>query len=199
MASGRLGFEEAVSILDRGGVLLLPTDTLPGLHCRADRPAGVERVAGLKGRDDGKPLLVLAGSWGQTQGVCGPLTALQERVCRACWPGPFSLILPAGGLLARRVTAGGTTVAVRVPRHPQLQRLILGVGFPLVSTSANLQGQPPCTELEEAMALFGPKVDGCWQPADGPAAGTRPSALVDLSGPAPRVLRPGPLPLPDQG
>ena len=54
--------ENAVRILESGGILLMETDTLPGFHCRADLPEAVERIAALKGRDGGKPLLVLAGS-----------------------------------------------------------------------------------------------------------------------------------------
>ena len=197
MSCAQLGFEEAVSVLDRGGVLLLPTDTLPGLHCRADRQESVQRVARLKGRDDGKPLLVLAGSFDQARAVCASLTPMQEQIGRACWPGPYSLILPAGSQLADRVTTGTGTVAVRVPCHSRLQKLIFAAGFPLVSTSANRQGQPPCLSLEEAAALLGDRVDGCWQPSAAPAPGTRPSALVDLCGPVPRILREGPRPLPD--
>ncbi len=199
MRNENLSFADAVTVLDRGGVLILPTDTLPGLHCRADCQETVLRIAAMKGRDDGKPLLVLAGSFDQARSVCSPLTPPQERFCQACWPGPFSLILPAGTLLAGRVTAGDGTVAVRVPDHAELQRLIFAAGFPLVSTSVNFQGLAPATDLEEACTLFGGLVDGCWQPRQEPAVRPVPSALVDLTGDHPRLIREGPVPLPDAG
>lgn len=196
MKKDNLSFEAAATVLDRGGVLVLSTDTLPGLHCRADLQESVRRVAGLKGRDEGKPLLVLAGSYDQARSVCSPLTPEQTKACQACWPGPFSLILPVGSLLATRVTVGEGTVAVRVPRHPELQKLIFASGFPLVSTSVNRQGEAAVREMADACREFGALVDGCWQPERRPTPGDRASALVDLTGPSPRVLREGPEPLP---
>lgn len=197
-----LNFEDAVTALGRGGVLLLPTDTLPGLHCRADQPDAVQRVADLKGRDDLKALLVLAGSLEQAWGVCGPLTAQQKDLAAACWPGPFSLILPAGVNLAARVTGGLGTVAVRVPEPLELRELILAVGRPLVSTSVNRQGETPATTLKQAVEGFIGVVDGFW--CDSPllspdGQGVRPSALVDLTCWPPKVLRKGPKDLPEQG
>lgn len=192
-----MNFDEAVAALTCGGVLVLSTDTLPGLHCRADRQDSVLRVAGMKGRDDGKPLLVMAGSLEQGRRVCAPWTDHQESFCRACWPGPFSLILPAAGTLAPRVTCGEGTVAVRVPREPLLRDLILAVGFPLVSTSVNRQGEPPARTLAQARKIFASQVAGCWSGDGQGAPSTRPSALVDLTGNEARVLRDGPEPLPE--
>ncbi len=191
--------KDTVAALSRGGVLLLATDTLPGFHCRADHQEAVLRVAEIKGRDPGKPLLVLAGSLLQAQSICGPWSTWQKETCEACWPGPFSLILPSGSKLADRVPAGSGTVAIRIPDQEELCRLILEVGVPLVSTSLNRQGETPYLALEEALRDFGSLVDGAWYPEDQldeTGFNVQPSALVDLSGERPEVLREGPVVFP---
>lgn len=188
MAGRLLTFDDAVGLLKSGGVLLLGTDTLPGFHCRADLPEAVARIQALKGRESGKSLLVLAGSADQAGLVTGALDDRQTDFCRRCWPGPFSLILPA---------ADGETVAVRVPALESLCSLVLSVGFPLVSTSANRSGDIPCPDLEAALAGFAKQVDGAWNPRETPGEGagsmpSGPSALIDLTTWPPVQLRQGP-------
>lgn len=197
MAGGLLAFEDAVGLLQSGGVLLLGTDTLPGFHCRADMPDAVDRILAMKGRPVGKSLLVLAGSARQARQVAGPLDDRQLSYCGQCWPGPFSLILPAGDDLSLPVTSKNGTVAVRVPAVPSLCDLILAVGYPVVSTSANLSGQPPFKDLKAARQAFGKKVNGSWQPLEAASIdpGTDapgPSALIDLTVWPFATLRPGP-------
>ena len=201
MADRLLAFDEAVRLLKSGGVLLLGTDTLPGFHCRADLAQSVARIQALKGRVFAKSMLVLAGSVDQVSLVTGSLDSRQSAFCQRCWPGPFSLILPAGGELSRAVNDGGETVAVRVPDLESLCSLVLSVGFPLVSTSANRSGDSPCPEFEAALAGFANLVDGAWKPRESPpeAAGsapTGPSALIDVTTWPPVQLRQGPLNMP---
>lgn len=202
MSASNVDRENAVRILESGGILLMETDTLPGFHCRADRPAAVNRILGLKGRQEGKPLLVLAGSSEQAAQVSGPLDSNQEALCAACWPGPFSIILAANQQLDVGVTGGRDTVAVRVPGLDVLRDLILAAGFPLVSTSANMAGQEPSLSLSEAADRFAHLTDGVVSPlVPGPGNGAKisphgPSALVDATVWPPVILRAGPLALP---
>lgn len=187
---------DAVSLLAAGGVLLLPTDTLPGLHARVDRPEAVRRVAAIKGRPGDKPLVVLAGSAAAARTILGPLSERQRRYADLCWPGPFSLVLPAAAGLDRAITAGGTTVAVRVPDRPHLGALLASVPSPLVSTSANRSGEAPALTMEEAVARLGTEVDGVFVPDDPLGDTAAASCLIDLTVWPPRVLRPGPRPAP---
>lgn len=187
---------DTVSRLREGGVLLLATDTLPGLHCRADDPAAVARLNRLKGRPATKPLLVLAGSLAQALAVTTGLDDDQLAVCRRCWPGPFSLILPAALGLRGPVTGGGNTIAVRVPALTELRDLILAVGVPLVSSSANLAGQEPARDLTAVAGDLVAGIDGVWGRAVAQAPGLLPSALVDLTVTPPVVLRRGPVDFP---
>ena len=197
MAGSLLTFEDAVGLLQSGGVLLMGTDTLPGFHGRADQAEPVARILKLKGRPEGKPLVVLAGSVDQARLVTGNLGKPQSAFCRRCWPGPFSLILPAGGDLNPAVRSDSGTVAVRVPAVPSLRDLILAVGFPIVSTSANLSGQPPIRDFDEAVREFREQINGSWQPSENISleeSGLKPgpSALVDLTVWPPVELRRGP-------
>jgi len=197
MTGRRLAFHDAVGLLKSGGVLLSGTDTLPGLHCRADLSPAVGRIIALKGRQEGKSLLVLAGSFDQARMVTADLDDNQTGYCRACWPGPYSLILPADKDLPAPVRSPAGTVAVRVPAVPDLRKLLLAVGFPVVSTSANLAGQPPCLTLEAAAKQFSGNINEVWEPAsikentenDDRAV---PSALIDLTVWPPVLLRAGP-------
>ena len=201
--------EQLARVLAGGGIAVLATDTLPGLHCRADHAASVARLRALKGRARDKPLLLLCASPAQALAM----TRADERqtaYAQRCWPGPFTLILPAGPLAPNAAiagggagAAGGATVALRVPAVTPLRHLIEEAGGPLVSTSANLAGEPASIDLAEAVRRFGAGIDAVspdWPPdGGGDAAGAgRPgaSALIDLLVWPPRLLRDGPLPPP---
>jgi len=195
-----LNQEQAAEHLRSGGVLVLGTDTLPGFHCRFDSDQGLERIVGLKGRSPDKPLLVLAADWQQARLVMGPISSQQEEFCHRCWPGPFSLILPACETLSPVLTAGTGTVAIRVPDFPELTDFLGDVGRPLVSTSVNREGEAPALNMETAIGGDWP-VDGSFAVDRADGAGksdqTVPSALVDMLTWPPRVLRPGPRELPE--
>ena len=196
----RLDLVDAAAKLDSGGVLIVETDTLPGLHCRADQVAAVRRIAQIKGRSPDKPLLILASGLGQARPLLGDLSSKQLEYCHRCWPGPFSLILPAASGMPVEVTAGSGTLAVRVPALAGLQALLEAVGGPLVSTSVNREGDQPAKTLAEAEESFGPLVDGfhdCRQSGESEAAAGLPSALIDVTVWPPQVLRSGPLSPPD--
>jgi L-threonylcarbamoyladenylate synthase len=187
----------AASRLAAGGVLILPTDTICGLHARIDCPAALARLATLKGRAPERPLLVLASSLEQARALCLPLSPEQSAWCAAAWPGPFTFILPAGdGLPAAVRDVQRGTVAVRVPGRPDLHRLIEQAGGALASTSANVTGDRPLTDLSAAVEAFGDRIDGWWAGEDPQPTGCLASALVDLTTSPPTILRPGPLPLP---
>ncbi len=188
----------AAAALAGGAVVLMPTDTIPGFHARADDPAALARLAELKGRLSAKPLVVIAGSLEQAAMVAAPLDARARRYLTRCWPGPFSVVLIARPDAATAVTAGTGTVAVRVPALAWLRDLALAVGAPLASTSANRAGEPPAADFAEALARFAGRVaafGGVSSPATANVGS--PSALVDLTAWPPRLLREGPLPLPD--
>jgi len=202
MSLPALGPDELVVKLREGAVVLMPTDTLPGLHCRADFPDAVARVCALKGRDATKPLLVLCASITDAVGLCPGIDARARSYASRCWPGPFTLVMPAGPLVPPAATGGFDTVAIRVPGLESLRRLVTAVGAPLVSTSANTAGQEPATDLAEAVRRFDGRVDGVADSyrtdvtATNAATGCA-STLIDLTTWPPRMLRRGTEPPPD--
>ena len=195
-----LNLKDAVRKLNAGGVLILPTDTLPGFHCRFDDLDAVKRIARIKGRSTGKPLLVLASGMDQVRMVVGKLDVRQSKLCGLCWPGPFTLILPANDSLPDEVTAGTGTIGVRVPALAPLASLLDEVGCPLVSTSVNQQGLEAAPDLEAALLVHGLDADGYWPlPPGYKQNSTEPmsSTLADLTCWPPQVLRQGPKSLPE--
>ncbi len=171
-----------------GGVVLMPTDTLPGLHACIDQPRAIARIAEIKGRSGKRPLLVLVASLAAAL----PFLKLNESMIKASkqlWPGPYTLVLPARSTVPVEVTAGTGTLAVRVPGNDRLRALLATIGRPLVSTSANKSGAPPAQSLAEAAALLGDEVDLVAELSM--KGGGLHSTLLDLTQWPPVVIRAG--------
>jgi len=189
----------AASLAD-GAVALMRTDTLPGLHCRADLDAAVSRIVALKARAVDKPLLVLCDSLDRARGVVSFPSPEARAYAAACWPGPFTLILPATPAAPSAATRGRAGMAIRVPGPRQLRELVAAAGGLLVSTSVNRAGDPPLKSLAAAVAFCGDAVDivgeVTWTDAGAAPAGGA-SSLIDLTSWPPRVLRTGDIAPPD--
>ena len=148
------------------------------------------RIYAAKGRPAHNPLIVhvadLAGA-----GVLARLDQRALAVAQAFWPGPLTLVLPqaAGSPLSRLATAGLETVAVRVPAHPVAQALLRAVGLPVAAPSANPSGLVSPTTAAHVAADLGGRVDLVLD--GGPCPVGVESTVLDLSGPVPRLLRPG--------
>ncbi len=190
---------DAAKMLAAGGIVLMPTDTVPGLHCRADHQTAILRLIKLKGRDPAKPFLLLCSSLDEALSLTMAADPHILKVAQHCWPGPFTLIVPAGPDVPGAAMSEDRKVALRVPQPTELRQLAAAVGYPLISTSANAAGIPPATDMAEAEQRFAGLVDGVvteipfWLPVGERA---RASALVDVTSWPPRLLRAGPLPLP---
>ena len=173
--------------LDRGGLLAIPTESSYGLGADPGNPEGVAAVYRLKGREAGKPLPVVVVSREQLAhlGIDPDLSILEW--ISVGWPGPLSVLLPLDRPLP--AAAGGGSLAVRIPGHPELRGLLAAVG-PLTATSANRSGGEPILDPAELPALLAGAdavvVDG------GVLPGGPPSTLVEPVGSRGyRVLREG--------
>ncbi len=166
--------------------MILPTDTLYALACRAGDAAAVERLRTAKGRDDGKPLPIVAADLEQVAAFA-ELTPEAERLAASFWPGPLSLVLRARPGLSDAVTSATHSVAVRVPAQEFLRRLC-GVAGPLVSTSANRSGAAAPRTCAEAVEGVGAHAELA---VDAGPGRLEPSTLVDVTGPEARLLRAG--------
>lgn len=170
-----------------GQLVIYPTDTLYALGCRAKDGAAALRVREAKGRDDAKPLPLVAADLEQVESVCLPLSRPAAAVARRFWPGPLTLVIPVRTGVAPEVTAGGESVAIRVPAMNLVRELCRRAG-PLVSTSANRAGEPAPRTCAAAVAGVG---GAAALALDGGPGGDLPSTIVDLTGSGPRLLRAG--------
>ncbi|HEY2955710.1 MAG TPA: L-threonylcarbamoyladenylate synthase [Candidatus Eisenbacteria bacterium] len=180
---------EAAEAVLRGGVIAFPTDTLYGLGCSLFDVAAVEMVARLKRRDPSLAFISLIPESRQAWGLAEDVGPVAERLIARHWPGPLSLIFHAAPIVPPRVRGAGGTVALRCPRDTLSQMLLGRIGGPVVSSSANLSGQPTAETADEVVRIFGNQLDLVID--GGPRRGDRPSTLVDVSGPRPRLLRRG--------
>lgn len=183
--------EQAVEALRRGEVVAFPTDTVYGLGAHAFQPAAVARLYAVKERPARLPVPLLLPDPGVLPDVCIDIPSLVWQLAGRFWPGALSLVLRRASGVPDAVTAGGPTVAVRVPDHHLVRELCRQLGAPLAATSANRHGQPPpvtAGAVEAALAGRIPLIlDG------GPCSGGVASTVLDLTVSPPVILRPGPV------
>lgn len=188
---GRDALEAAAQAIMRGGVIAFPTDTLYGLGCSLFDVAAVELVGKLKRRDARLAFISLIPEPSQADGLASSVNPVARRLIREFWPGPLSLIFHAAPIVPGPVRGAGGTIALRCPRDTLSHALLQRFGGPVVSSSANLSGQPPAATAEEVVGYFGNQLDLVLD--GGPRVGAVPSTLVDVSGPRPKLLRRGEL------
>jgi len=180
---------KAVAILKNGGVVAFPTDTIYGLGAPADNPAAVRRIFEVKERPLGQALPLLAADTAQATSVASVVPEAAKLLMARFWPGALTIVLPRAPWVPDVVTAGGPTVAVRVPNHPLTLSLIKAAGVPLVGTSANLHGCPNPVAAEDVRAQLGSRVDFILD--GGRTPGGIESTIVDMSISPPKILRQG--------
>ena len=180
---------QAVDVLQRGGLVAFPTETVYGLGADASNPEAVGRIFAVKGRPARHPLIVhLAAAddmphWAATV----PATAL--RLTDALWPGPLTVVVPRSGLVPDVVTGGLGTVGLRVPAQPMALDLLEAFGGGVAAPSANRFGRVSPTSAADVVADLGPDVDFVLD--GGPCAVGLESTIVDCSDTEPVVLRLG--------
>src|SRR4051812_948742 len=181
--------KKAVELLRAGQVVALPTETVYGLAANAWDARAVERIFEAKGRPAHNPIIVHVASLELARQCVAGWPELGEKLARAFWPGPLTLVLPRSSTIPEVVTAGGPTVGVRWPSHPFIQAVIRECGFPLAAPSANPSNQVSPTNAEHVRLGLGDKipliVDG------GQSQVGIESTVVDLATSPPKGLRPG--------
>jgi tRNA threonylcarbamoyl adenosine modification protein (Sua5/YciO/YrdC/YwlC family) len=172
-------------VLAGGGVVLLPTDTIYGLHAVAADAAAIEKLVRIKGRDADKPFVVLAASLAQIEALRPDIDDSVKRVLQELWPGPLTAIVAIDEPLA--ASRGARTIAVRVPDLDWLRDLVARTG-PLASTSVNRSGELPISSPQELSSDLQNSIDAIY---DAGRLEGKPSTIVDFTGGAPRVVRDG--------
>ncbi|MBD9698469.1 threonylcarbamoyl-AMP synthase [Flavimobilis sp. GY10621] len=180
--------DEAVAAVQRGAVVVLPTDTVYGVGADAFSPAAVAAVLAAKGRGRQMPPPVLVPDARTLDGLATEVSDDVRALVDAFWPGGLTLICRAQPTLAWDLGETHGTVALRMPDHPAALALLRRTG-PLAVSSANLTGQAAALEVADAAAQLGGAVavylDG------GPVPGGVASTIVDATGDVPVVVRAG--------
>ena len=150
---------EAVYILQQGGVIAYPTEAVYGLGCDPANHKAVQKILELKQRDRNKGLILIAAAFEQLSPFLEEIEeSLKQRVL-ATWPGPVTWLWPAKTEVSSWLRGEHTTIAIRVTAHPLVVELCRTFGGALVSTSANVSGKPPARDAEQVQAQFKDQLD----------------------------------------
>ncbi|MBC6443999.1 MAG: threonylcarbamoyl-AMP synthase [Alphaproteobacteria bacterium GM202ARS2] len=193
MTASKVSIERAQALLQAGGLVAFPTETVYGLGVRADDEASVSRLYRVKGRPSRNPLIIHIHDKAQAEALA-VWTPLAARLAETFWQGPLTLVLQRKAdtkAIVDNACGGLGTVALRMPSHPQAQALLRGCSFVVAAPSANRSSHLSTTDARDVERELGDSIDGV---VDG---GTTPlgleSTIIDAQGSVPRVLRWGSL------
>lgn len=180
---------EAAEILENGGLLAFPTETVYGLGALEKNSAACEKLRSLKERPPGKPFTVLLHDAGEVSRRATELSIPARRLMKRFWPGPLSIVLPTGA------RGAGETTGFRIPDSTVTLALLKRLGGPLLAPSANPPGCAPALDAEGVLACFDGKIDGILD--SGPVELQQPSTVVEVGEGGLKVLREGSIGLED--
>ncbi|MFI3312998.1 MAG: L-threonylcarbamoyladenylate synthase [Eubacteriales bacterium] len=181
--------QKAAQILQSGGLVGLPTETVYGLGADGLNPEAVEKIFLAKGRPQDNPLILHIGKPGDLVNLCVNIPQSAWKLAEAFWPGPLTMVLPVSDKIPKITTAGLDTVGVRCPAHDLTRAIIEATGKPIAAPSANRSGKPSTTTAEHVRVDMDGRIDAIVDGGDC-AVGVE-STIVDLTGAKPRLLRPG--------
>jgi L-threonylcarbamoyladenylate synthase len=180
---------ECAQIIQKGGTVAIPTETVYGLAANALDPAAVDSIFYAKGRPADNPLIVHVSSLGQLEQLVLDIPSKALSLIETFWPGPLTIILKRADIVPDITTGGLDTVAVRMPANQVAQELIRVSGRPLAAPSANISGRPSPTTASHVIHDLDGKIDAVIDA--GTATIGVESTVIDLSREKPAILRPG--------
>jgi L-threonylcarbamoyladenylate synthase len=183
------GMVQAAQALAQGKLVVFPTETVYGLGANALDNEAVKKIFTAKGRPSDNPLIVHIARKEQLTALVSNIPAKAIILMEAFWPGPLTLVFEKSDKVSDSVTAGLSTVAVRMPDNPVALNLIDLAGVPVAAPSANISGKPSPTSAEHVMEDLMGKVD-CIIDGGNCRVGLE-STVLDLTCDPPAILRPG--------
>lgn len=181
--------QQAAKILQEGGLVASPTETVYGLCANALNDEAVKKIYQAKGRPSDNPLIVHIADLSMLQPLVTEVSPIARTLMEAFWPGPMTLIFKASPLVPKVVTGSLDTVAIRFPSDPTIARLIKTSGLPLAAPSANTSGKPSPTNFARVYEDLNGKID-CIIKGGSSKFGVE-STVVDTTGEIATILRPG--------
>ena len=182
----------AARIISDGGLIAFRTDTFYGLGVDPLNPDAVRRIKVLKGREEGKPILLLIADSSVMTRLTTQPPRLFEKVTAELWPGPLTIIVPAVESLPHDITAGTGTVGVRLPKDENVRQLVSECGGVLTATSANPATKEPAKSAADVHGYFPTGVDLIID--GGEVTVSEPSTVLDIVRTPPRIIREGAVP-----
>lgn len=185
--------KEAVAVLNAGGVIIYPTDTIYGIGANALDEKAIRRVFEIKERPLKKPLPMVVRNinWARELAY---LKKKDEEALKKVWPGKVTVIFNKKGIVPDILTSGHKTVGMRVPDYPLIDQLLKIFGYPITSTSANISGEEGSGDINKIIESFSGHLSR--QPDlvldVGILPKSNPSAILDLTGDKPKISRVGP-------
>jgi L-threonylcarbamoyladenylate synthase len=181
--------KEAAHIINNGGIVVFPTETVYGIGADALNDKAVDKIFKAKGRPQDNPLIVHISSFDELYNLTESVPEGAKKLADSYWPGPLTMILFKKDILSDKITAGLDTAAIRLPIHKIALALIKESKKPIAAPSANTSGKPSPTEashvIEDLMGKVDMIIDG------GSTDIGLESTVVDMTGEIPMILRPG--------
>jgi L-threonylcarbamoyladenylate synthase len=182
---------QAGAIIRAGGLVAFPTETVYGLGANALDPVAIARLYVAKGRPQRNPIIVHVPSVQAARSLVSAWPPTADSLAAQFWPGPLTMVLPKDPAVPDIVTAGGPTVAVRIPSQPVALALLVAAGVPIAAPSANRSTNLSPTTAQHVVRGLSGKIDLVLD--GGPTSAGIESTVVDLTSSSPRILRPGPI------
>jgi L-threonylcarbamoyladenylate synthase len=185
--------EQAVKVIKRGGSIVFPTDTVYGLGVNALSSSSIERLFKIKKRPESKPVPVMVKDIEMAKQLAF-IDRKTEKILQEVWPGQVTAVLEKKQIVPEILTAGKSTIGLRIPDCQFTQALMEDLTEPITATSANFSGEPPLSSSMEVIKIFEkayPRPDLILDAGELPPS--PPSTVLDLTGPQPKILRVGPV------
>ncbi|MBS1983369.1 MAG: threonylcarbamoyl-AMP synthase [Bdellovibrionales bacterium] len=179
--------DQAVAVLQRGGIIAFPTDSGYALGCDLYNKKAIDRIIAAKQRDPKKPLSF----------ICADLKELSQfavvsdkayRDMRRLLPGPYTFVLPATKMVPRLLISRRSSVGIRIPGHVVPQTIVVGLKHPIIGTSCTDSDGEPLSTAQEIQKRLGKRVDLI---LDGGPISSEPSTVIDFTAPEPVIIRVG--------
>jgi L-threonylcarbamoyladenylate synthase len=179
---------EASQLVAAGGLIAFRTDTFYGLGADPFNPSAIRKIRELKGREDGKPILLLISDDSEVDRFIQQ-SAFFKLIARGHWPAPLTLIGVSRPEVPTELTAGTNSLGIRLPDDNEVRALVRACGGALTATSANVSGQPPARTAQEVEKYFPSGIDLIVD--GGEVTARQPSTVLDVSGSGVRLVREG--------
>lgn len=184
--------QKAVGFLRDGNVISYPTETFYGLGVDITNEKAIKKLYELKRRDYSLPIAILVADKAMLEDYIGPVTESVMNLIKAFWPGPLTILFPAGPKISKSLTTNTGKIGIRISSHPVATAIVREFGKPITTTSANLSGYPPSLTTRHVQKYFKDKIDLIID--GGESEPSRGSTVIDISEDTMAIIRDGAIP-----